>query len=111
MPKTLEMDEDSAAEELTQRLYDQVGAFVNMFIAANDANEAMGPDIVMSALVDHLGGVIGRVECGHRRAGMLKEVIASLVQNANADVIVSVHDDPGEAAQHALAAMKPQGRA
>jgi hypothetical protein len=97
-------------EALAGRLFDELGAYVNMFIEANARGNDL-TDVVIGALVDHLGPVIGKIQCEHCRGAVLKGVIENLVQEANADVMVTVHDDPDEVMQLALNAMKPAGSA
>ncbi len=104
------MVEFETDDAMTQRLFDDLGEFVNDW--ANKNCDGMMPgETAIAALQTHLGNVIGSVPCAHCRAALLEDVIRELVQAADAPLVVSVHSDPGLAADAALELVEPQGRA
>lgn len=97
-------------DELIQRLFDDMGRFVNAWSHKNCDGMLRG-ETAIAALQTHLGNVIGSIPCEHSRAIFLEGVIRELVRAADAPVVVSVHSDPRAAADYALAQIKPAGRA
>jgi len=97
-------------DEMTQRLFDDMGAFVNAW-ANKNCDGMLAGETAIGALQTHLGNVIGNIPCAHCRAVLLEDVIRELVRAADAPLVVAVHTDPGAAAEAALALIEPQGRA
>lgn len=104
------MVEFETDDEMSQRLFDDMGRFVNAWSHKNCEGMLRG-ETAIAALQMHLGNVIGGIPCEHSRATFLAGVIRELVRAADAPVVVSVHSDPGAAVDHALAQIKPAGRA
>ena len=104
------MVEFETDDELSQRLFDDMGEFVNTWSNKN-CDGMLSGETAIAALQTHLGNVIGNIPCQHCRATMLEDVIRELVQAADAPVVVSVHSDHGAAAIHTLELVEPKGRA
>lgn len=104
------MVEFETDDEMTQRLFDDLGEFINAW-ANKNCDGMLAGETAIAALQTHLGSVIGNVPCAHCRAVLLEDVIRELVQAADAPLVVAVHADPGVAAEAALGHIMPQGRA